>query len=323
MKNVTKKLLFSVMVLVAALSLAVTSTFAWFTMNETADLQGFEVNLTAVDGILISIVASANPEVGADGTFKSYVSGADIEALLLSLYGEAALTHATTSGSISGGYEYIVPSGIAYNSADELSYTFRVFFRSNNAYDIRLDLGPVNDLAPLGPKNSRVTSVHGSDYIAIRAWDSITSAAYPFTAADAIMSGETVVVSGVSNDFTIDSGSIINARAMDAIRLAFDNGTVTQLWDPNPDTGFTDNIDGNLALDYYNHTMETSLTPVLAECTVDDTTVLVTLGTVDGFAGYNAYMDITIWLEGYDANAFNSILTDTITTVLKFRGTAI
>ena len=55
MKATTKKLIAATFVLVVAIALAASSTYAWFAMSTTTDVRQFDVNVTAGDNLLIAV----------------------------------------------------------------------------------------------------------------------------------------------------------------------------------------------------------------------------------------------------------------------------
>lgn len=63
----TKKLLIATLLLVLALTAVVSSTFAWFTMQANPEIESIKVNVTAGEGLRMSLN-------GEDGTFKSFWS---------------------------------------------------------------------------------------------------------------------------------------------------------------------------------------------------------------------------------------------------------
>ena len=308
MKKATKKLLISAVILVIAISLATTTTFAWFTMNNTPEVNGFNVEVTAVDGLYISTVllVDTTSVVGADGTYKSYVTQEEI-LTAIKLHTDFTTTGIVggdlknlTAATTSDGTTFVDKAGnamgdVEYTSEDTTNYTFRLYFRSNNAYTAKLDM-----------TNSTVTSAHSANYLPVKAWKEINSTDYPNIA----------LVSPIA------IGENIDADAKDAVMVSFSNGTTTAVWDPNSTTGYTDNTDGNIANDYYDYIYgTTTAVGTIITANVDADEVLLTLtGAAD--TGYNGYLDISIWIEGWDANCFNTILDDTITTALKFVGTA-
>ncbi|MFA5449018.1 MAG: hypothetical protein WC292_01070 [Clostridia bacterium] len=324
MKKTTKKLLISIMILLAAVSLATATTYAWFTMNNTPEVETFDLNVTSVDGLYISLS-------GDEGTFKQYISTTEITNHLLANFsytvgeGEDAtqvlkkLTHATTEGD--GIYDIPADNKITQMNTDgteTTSYEFTLYFRSANAYQVTLKT--------TGDSKSAVTSVQGENPPApIEAWaDGLSFAKDGTTAA-------------------FDRGHAIAARAQDAVRIAFYDGTNRFFWDPNPTSGFTDNTYmGNVAARHHNFkhgskfgdTIDADVPEVDGGGTVDQVisivesnvnttatpTTLLTLVLNETTNQYNGTLTITLWLEGWDANALNSVLSDIITTELVFQG---
>lgn len=323
MKKVTKRLLISVMVLIAAVSLATATTYAWFTMNDTPEVNGFDVNVTAVDGLYITAVGlgDADPSTvtkGEPGTFKSYVTAEEVIANILAYnngqYAQNATTLKTlTHGTVDSG-AITTPAGFKQPAADETNhYTFRLFFRSNNNYNVLMKYTQSgSEGSYVYTADSTVTSVRYDT-------DPETEGIQGIPFAKAWADGLTYDYNG-TEDVEYNLGDDLVAAAKDAVRIAFRDASTTSYWDPNPNSGFTNNTDNNVAVDYYNFKNGTTITSgTIVTNNVDHEKVLTTLTGSDA-AGYEGYLDISIWIEGWDANAFESILRDIITTSLVFQG---
>ena len=61
-KSLTRKLTIAVIALVFAVVSLSTSTYAWFTMSNTAQIDGFTADVKAGEGIEIAITATGSPE---------------------------------------------------------------------------------------------------------------------------------------------------------------------------------------------------------------------------------------------------------------------
>lgn len=304
MNKVTKKLLISVMILMVTASLAITSTYAWFTMNDTPEVAGFDLEVTTVDGLYISLS-------GDDGTFKSYLTSAEITTALMASFsygeGEGAVLKSLTHGTSSNGESVAPISGVAGVRENETAYySFRIYFRSNNKYAVSLKLATAEGEAET--LKSSVTTKTESTLPKVLAWDTLSFSNYNTadTAEEAVH----------TKAYTL--GQAIDARAADAVRISF-NG---KIWDPNKGVGFADDQTNNAAYQYYKHVSLTApaFTAPAAD-TVDAEEVLVTLTETDGV--YNGYVDVILWLEGWDGNALNSVLGDIFTTRLVFKGTLV
>ncbi|MDD4003360.1 MAG: hypothetical protein PHE12_04110, partial [Clostridia bacterium] len=81
MKRASRKIIVSVVVLVIALSLAITSTYAWFTMSSDPVVEGFDINVTTSNGLLIRS-QGIDGETHYQGNLKSRISAEEILAYL-------------------------------------------------------------------------------------------------------------------------------------------------------------------------------------------------------------------------------------------------
>lgn len=379
----SKKLIFSLLILVVAVAVAATSTAAWFTMNDRPEIEEWEVTVTNGDGLYITLTDSTGDNgdtgLGKDGTFRNFISKADVEALLDANYqfaamvpnpdfdpGEAedpdtnprtipgflrkALTHGTPNGktkqienpayvdadttpdepefiTVADGTDatdIVVLTDAAGNllpydpNKETCSYTFRVYFRSSIEYSIALDM-----------TNSAVTSAKAGvrEMKDVQAWKAGLTNPYYDTDED-YNDGPAAAYALAEN---------IAAHAANAARISFFDGTKTSVWNPNSGVGHSgadnanDTAAANLAYQYYNYMNLTQLAiadyvepTYLAKAGtnaaygIDYSDVLTTLTKQGEY--YQGYLDITLWLEGWDAEAFNSILEDIINTTIKFYG---
>ncbi len=132
MKKLNKRLMGSVFALVIALALATTSTFAWFTMNTTPTVEGFNLNVTAQDGLYISV-----SEVGGtNGDYKTSVSADEVLAVI----GENLKLDAVTSADGST----FTKLGSAPATANTDYAEFQLNFYSTSAYTVKLGSGTVS-----------------------------------------------------------------------------------------------------------------------------------------------------------------------------------
>lgn len=307
MKKAGRKLIVSVFVLVVAMSLAVTSTFAWFTMTNTPSVDGFNVNVTTSEGLLISLT-------GADGTYKSRFTKSEIEAAIGTVY----LSPVTSTDGIA-------MKDLAGQTAATSSYvSFDLHFFSSTLQSVKLN-----------STGNSVTSVKNpsTDVDFAKAWKTIDASLY---SNDVNLLNPSNGV--VDEDGEIKTGADIIAKAQNAVRISFVNGASAVTWYPNIDKGF--NLDynflqlsegfepKNLGLEYFNHVSDTaylatSFPEIFSTSWYDGTYIadntLITLAPAAG-GGFKATLTIKIWIEGYDGDCFDSIMDDILTIALKFQG---
>lgn len=292
MKSAGRKLFVSVFVLVVALSLTVTSTFAWFTMSATPKVSEFNVNVTTSDGLLISAT-------GAAGSFKATLSSADIASANADL-AELELTAVTSED----GKAFKNLGGTA---ADAGSYfDFTLYFISNTKQSVKLLQGA----------NTYLTSSGGTGLNLVKAWKNISENEYGTHSAIAL-------------------GSDITALSQNAARMSFkninkDTTETLKVWYPHSDIGFNKDTDPttpkNLAMDYYNYLYDPDIgtpAPTLASTINNDGIYSETLLTLDADAvngGYSGSLTISVWIEGWDGDCFNSIFADNLKIALQFTG---
>ncbi|MDR3186276.1 MAG: hypothetical protein LBU04_05665 [Christensenellaceae bacterium] len=228
------------------------------------------------------------------------------------------------------------------------SYSFRFFFRSTSAMTITLS------------NNSKVSSKVPATWPDADLEDNLKYVTAPNTTTDYAYAKDlrnttldTKYGASTVYRFTSTEEKVF-ARAENAVRIAFRGSSQvdgnnrwwpynasgitygalsTQLWDPNKGKGWGDGtygsgvLSGNLAFDILKKDMPSltqqravvgdSVTPTNGA--VAGTTLLVLQNNVDnGF--YEGFISVTIYLEGYDGNAFNSLLGDIISTDLQFAG---
>ncbi|MFA5449017.1 MAG: hypothetical protein WC292_01065 [Clostridia bacterium] len=321
MKKVTKKLAISIMILMVAASLAITSTYAWFTMNDTPEVAGFDLEVTSVDGLYISLVPVSGEygvdATGANGTFKSYLTNEEIMDELLRQFEVdetetlKRLTHGTSVNEKPAFTIEPHASVVGVRDNETAFYSFRIYFRSNNQYEVSLKLA--TETGEDANLMSSVTTQTASTLPKVQYW--------------------------TGNELGGTVGDDIEAEAANAVRIAFGNSATAagmKIWDPNAGEGFGDDyvaadpdadpdpIDGvyeNAAFMYYNHVNVDKLTYTApATAVVDADEVLVTLEETGSTGVYEGFLDVVIWLEGWDGNALNSVLGDIFTTRLVFKG---
>jgi hypothetical protein len=300
MRRKNKKLIFSILGLIIAAAVAVTSTYAWLSMNSTSTIEGFNIDIGNNRKLLISFT-------GEEGSYKAYMTSADIQDYLAGKYGEDFSLYPAQSA------DGIAISGLGGEEASYIS--FDLYFQSNVKSDIYLDANPDATYV----RSSRKS---GSGVGYVRAWKDIPAGSY-------------------GQHGHIQSGQEIVAHAKDAVRISFMGQEGAVIWYPNPHTGYNKDINlhdepgfepKNLALDYLNEVYGYDLTapeyylnknfstnfynPQTGNYIITDK--LLSLEYDVEREAYCARLTVNIWLEGWDGDCFDSITEDTLTIGLQF-----
>ncbi len=143
MKGFNKKLLVASFTLLFAVVATVASTFAWFTMNTTSSVSQFDLQVTAGEGMMISLN-------GQEGTYKSTITREEILAFLLKGTDNSGWLVDTNSKRTRlldpitsvNGTTFLNLKGLVTgtnNVFDNLTF----YFRSQNKLDVRLQTASV------------------------------------------------------------------------------------------------------------------------------------------------------------------------------------
>lgn len=324
----TKKIVGAACALVAAVALSAGSTFAWFTANNVVKVGQVEGTVVTMGGDLkIALVTETKTEsttTYSEGPYAYSLTAPEFKAAGAT---EASqFTHVTSSDGVTftgvpkqqdkadpdTGKEWVAGAEAV---AMKDYYTYTVSLLSDTKMDIYLQQG-----------DTTLTSSGTTDTAKqILAWKAITE-----------------------NDYgkAVELNNRITAEAKDAARVAFNVFTMTygedgkvasatkdtsaKFWNPGEATGFSK---GNLALDYFNYNNQFAEADKLTDAgslgnKVSDIKPIATAGspatgdvklcTLE--AGKPQYITISLWLEGFDGDCFNSIFSQTLTFGVGFYG---
>jgi hypothetical protein len=298
MKATTKKLIAATFVLVVAIALAASSTYAWFAMSTTTDVRQFDVNVTAGDNLLIAVTKVGYP-APEQALFKAYIASDEIigEEGVGQFFDTAGVAIEDADklalATADNGLAFSLLDGVTLLEGEGAYFAFDVHFIGSAAFDVKLNAATVTSALAEGVTN----------LFPAYAWDNL-----------------------VYNGTQITAGEEIEAAAANAVRIAFGSS----VYEPNADEGYGSfGGENNLAIDYYNNSRGLTGTDAIAAPTEDIYTpfdetgqVLVTLADTDEDGLFTGEFTVMIWLEGWDADAFDSIKAQTISTILEFVGEA-
>jgi hypothetical protein len=316
MNSITRKLVLSILTVVLTVVALGTTTFAWFTLTNTAVVQPFQAEITSDTGIEVALgipVAGEEDELN----WVTTLTTAAIQDYIETAYTAFTFTHVTTmNGSV---FSTLGTTSMTGTTSGYLSIP--VNFRSNSANRIlwstvSLSAGELpwqSDVAFTGAKGD---SYIAGDSVGIDASDAFRIAIIGNVAADP------------SHVVAYENGNTTTNVVLDGDGVAMDLRGTTELVDvegvPTPTY-----IGVNGAMNYFyrkNASLPFGADAVtvldtiqtLAENPVLDLAVSETAGA----ANYGQLV-IRVWLEGWDANAYNSVLGRMITASFVFTGTTI
>lgn len=290
-----KKIVVAAFIVMLAVVLATSTTYAWLSMDTSPEVRYFDVNVTAGDSMTIAVTTIGAPTPGLS-EFKTFVDSVDIglAANYYDLSGNVkasadSLTTATTQDTESFA---LVHESKSLASDEGAYYGFDIHFMGNDAYNVRL------------AKNTTVTSQEGATSMPAYYWQGAIDKGYA----------------------TQDKlNQVIPAKAANAVRIAFGN----KIFEPNhnAETSFG-NFGGenNIAIDYYNRMrggtpIEAPAAPLVFNSSeLNGFTHKLTTLEQQGAEFYTGKLSIKIWLEGWDADAFDSIKEQVLTTFIRFEG---
>ncbi len=286
----TKKLIGAVVALIAALAVSVGATFAWFTTQNTAKVESFDLTVQSETGNLY--IGTTKDTLGQIPVTVTPDGGITLKDLTLK---ENKLQKRTSSA----------PGSTADAEASKSTdyYQFELWFQATTNMDVYLDTSSVMSCTPNAANDITVT-------------DATAQAAMKLISYGAeIKSGKLATSADAAARVAFVEGQISSLEDL----------TGAKIWEPGKDKGYKEN---NLAADYEKYLQDgtwpaegaksapsTVVGTITGLGTGEETAKLLTLSANEAKS-----IVVTIWLEGTDGDCLNSIFSDTISTVLNFVG---
>lgn len=309
MSKIARKLVLSVLTVVLTVAALGTTTFAWFTLTNTAVVQPFTANITTDTGIEFAI---GDLSVGQNPSTLNWVnqlSATVVQNWIESKYGSFTFTHVTTNNAVD--YFTLGTTSLTGTTAGYL--TIPLHFRSNTANRIlwsgvTLTAAETTYTADTSFIGAKGTSFVSGDSINIVASDAVRIAIL------GTVSGSPVVVGYESPDSTTNAvlgGGIANPQNL-ADGVAVDQGN-----------------QGAMNYFYSKNTFlpfgAASVNVLATQVTIAGEAILDMASGSLATAGADFYGSILIrvWVEGWDANAYNAILGKAISAGFVFDGTTV
>lgn len=317
MTKLTRKLLLSIITVVLTVVALGTTTFAWFTLTNTSVVQPFEAEIVADSGIELAI-GSHNTGL-TNPTSLEWVTTLTTEAIqdyIEANYGTSPIfNHVTTPNGID--FYTLGATAITGTSSGYLEIPLN--FRSDTAQTIEwTSVSMTSDSLPWTADVSFIDA-SGTARTAGDIFDIDASNAMRIAMLEVYGTGDHVVAyekpSSTAN-VVLGTGGDLRGTEVDP--------------DATPASGDEYYPGANGAMNYYYE--KNNMLPFDADAVVTISTVTSIAGvtvitmedvsgsTTDYQADYFGQVMIRIWLEGWDANAYNSILSRMITTEFVFTG---
>ncbi len=321
MKKMTRKLLVSVLSLGFAIVALGTTTFAWFTMNASADAS-FEFKADGGDsGILIS----------ADGlNFQSSVDLADY----IKDMGDIALNPVTAKYA-SDEITIVTNKDLTGAAVKNQHYIeFDLYFTGNTAgAQFGFDAAKTKaDNTTAG--DGTITAYNLLKDVAFDSKDILAGTAIKVDVRNAMRCSatfydETPALSAVQAEANKDESSDVNSlfATADSVRLYELGGFATA--EANKEYNFTTSLDNaNVANKYYQDIQGTFAEGVAADSaykTLNEDTLASLQADTEalGVAGLNTVtrVNFKFWLEGFDADCFDAVMSQSVACFLAFTTT--
>lgn len=328
MTKITRKLLLSIITVVLTVVALGTTTFAWFTLTNTAQIQEFEAEIIADSGIEIAIGALNTADLNTL-EWKTIITpediyeffggaGADVEDLQLlnhvtSPDGIDFYTLGTTTqgASVAGGFIEL-PIHFRSDSADAITWTQAAISGESEAWNV-----DVNFTDALGTARTVGSTMSINPADAIR------------MAIQGTVAGDSEHVVAYENPAT-GTNVRLAAGGNFGINEYDDNGTPGDSSDDIASIPLTGGNYANGSYQYFynKNSGEVPLWGIETVQTVD-TELVINGQTVTELAEghgttltqtYYGSIQIRVWLEGWDANSFDAQLARRISVRFEFFG---
>ena len=326
MKRIRRKIVLACSAVLMLLLTTVTTTFAWFSLNESAWLEGMELEVKNMDNLLITSDYDTDT---SKMKFKQYLTAEDIVAAInqkrddsnkITSLSDIKLAPVTTTNGVD--FEQTV---VSYNEMNKQTLAFEVA-NVNSYISMRISFIVENN----GTEKPDFDLV-----FAIKEDDVTDITKTTFKAENQTI---TLVNDLVNGDTEMHPEEDLVVNPVNALRMAVTNvsDNVVHIYNIGKSTmtnAFTEKNLGDLAdatnasknamFTYYNNINNADL-PVMGD--IDSGVVqhdeldqvLGTFTTVTETQYTVVTLDIVIWIEGYDADSIIGLDTTDITMLLTF-----
>ena len=326
MKRIRRKIVLASCAVLMLLLTTVSTTFAWFSLNESAWLEGMELEVNNMDNLLITSDYDTDT---AKMKFKQYLTAEDIVA---------AINQKRDDSNKITGLSDIKLAPVTTTNGFDFSQTV-VSYDAMNKQTLGFETADLNSYISM--RISFIVENNGTEkpdfdlVFAIEEDDVTDIAKTTFAAEDQTI---TLVNDLVNGDTPMKPEENLVVNPVNALRMAVTNisDNVVHIYNIGKSTktnanagknlgdlADSANADKNAMFTYYNNINNADL-PVMGD--MDSSVVqhdeldqvLGTFTTVTDTQYTVVTLDIVIWIEGYDADSIIGLDTTAITMLLTF-----
>jgi hypothetical protein len=311
MKKLTQKLVLSVITMALVVVALGTSTFAWFTLQNTATLEAFSGQVTSGEGIEVSLGDfSGTQSISTSSSWVTVISTSQIQNRLSAMYVDGTNPLKFTDVTSPNGQDIVLKDGSPAGALSGKYVQFNLYFRSNTAKTITLTDASFGETAAKDwPVDVAFKGANNNAGSAVLASGSTVKVAARQAARVSVFgsTGETYELSESLG--TSPSADLYNSNALPSVSYA--SGTefgaaAYAIAKGNP-------------VAYAAQTIAPTFTTSTGN-SID----LVTLAAPAGefatlTAGYfYGKVTVRVWIEGWDADAFDALFETSLFVDLKF-----
>ena len=332
MKKLTQKLVLSVITMALVVVALGTSTFAWFTLQNSATVGTFQAQVTSGDGIEVSLGDWVTNQQtidytvsNVDNTWFTTLPSSAITALIIEKYGVDANSALQSNMRFS---DVTSPDGVNINdiagtpAASAKYVEFDLFFRSASVPTIawnRATVGGTSADWTVNVASFRATEaadLYGTDAtnktLKVAAW---TAARVSVQGTSTIVYESAAVTSGTASTTVFNSNaSYTDSYDLETLGVV---GTFPLLAGSGDQTPFGAAAYEIANTNTRNFTAAVTVAPTVTSLssTSDVLDLTDTTATNNYFTGS---VTVRVWVEGWDADAFDAIFATVLTVSLGF-----
>lgn len=302
-KNLTKKLMLSVLTLAFAVVSLGASTFAWFTMSSNAKVSSFDANVKGAEGLEIAITSTSYENTTANVDKLVWYSGVLPTTAINAQIAEGFFFEALNSQG-KGSFQKLNHTTAKLEAASEGYISFRLWFKSGVSDNLCL-----TDMNIEGPETVPTYTID----------------------QEFVIASNTALTAKVGEKWAFD---VANAARVSLVPQGLAEDDAAFVYEAKEVAGTDKNAGNKLgyettngAFEYYNDkvsaegiklTAPSEAAPASKQVTELDKTPTAADVILALEADKAAYVDVYVWIEGWDGECLNAIFDQLLTVDFEF-----